>query len=125
MRILLDTHILYWWFYDKKQLSDAAVSMVRDADDVFVSSASVWEMAIKVRIGKMKVDIDRVIQQIHAARFEQLPILYKHAQPVARLPLHHDDHFDRLLIAQAMSEPLHFLTADKRLRPYTELVVCV
>ena len=48
MRILLDTHILYWWFYDRKQLSDAALRIVREADDVFVSSASLWEMAIKI-----------------------------------------------------------------------------
>ena len=125
MRILLDTHILYWWFYDRKQLSDAALRIVREADDVFVSSVSLWEMAIKIRIGKLNADIDGVIQQIRAARFEELPIVYKHTQPVATLPFHHNDPFDRLLIAQALSEPLHLLTADTKLKPYSDLVVCV
>src|SRR6267154_968141 len=125
MRILLDTHILYRWFYERKRLSEAAVRVVREADDVFVSSASVWEMAIKVRIGKMKVDIDRVILQISASRFEELPVTYKHTGPIAQLPLHHNDPFDRLLIAQAMSEPLHLVTSDTRLKMYSDLVVCV
>ena len=63
--------------------------------------------------------------QIDAAGFQDLPIWPRHAQMVANLPLHHSDPFDRLLVAQALSEPLHLLTADAQLKPYTHLVLCI
>jgi PIN domain nuclease of toxin-antitoxin system len=94
-----------------------------DAQAVFVSSASIWEIAIKVRIGKLKANPRRVVQFMEAAGFRELPVYSRHAVLVADLPLHHTDPFDRLLIAQAMSEPMHLLTADTQLRQYSELVI--
>ncbi len=125
MRLLLDTHIVYWSFYNPGQLSARANSIITNADAVFVSAASIWEMAIKVRLGKMKGDPHEIASNIANARFQELPVWSRHAVAVSSLPLHHHDPFDRLLIAQAMSESLHLLTADTQLKPYSDLVLCV
>jgi PIN domain nuclease of toxin-antitoxin system len=125
MRILLDTHILYWWFYETRRLSDSARTTIKNADEVLVSSASIWEMAIKIRLGKMRADLERLIGLMNTNDFQELPIFNRHAFRVATLPMHHTDPFDRLLIAQAVSEPLHLITADSQLRPYSDLVICV
>jgi PIN domain nuclease of toxin-antitoxin system len=96
-----------------------------DAEAVLVSSASIWEIAIKVRIGKLNANPRRVVQFMEAAGFEELPVFSRHTVLVADLPLYHTDPFDRLLIAQAISEPLHLLTTDAQLKPYSELVILV
>src|ERR1035441_1211607 len=123
MRLLLDTHIFCWWFYEPERLSREAFEVMNTAEKVFVSSASIWEVAIKVRLGKMKADPQELFDQIEANGFQEMPVWSKHALLVADLPLYHTDPFDRLLIAQAMSEPLHLLTADPQLRQYSELVI--
>ena len=125
MRLLLDTHIFYWSFYDPGRLPKKAVSTIMRADEVFVSSASICEMAIKVRLGKMKGDPHDLAEHIEDARFQELPVWSRHAALVATLPAHHADPFDRLLIAQAISEPLHLLTTDPQLKQYSELVIQV
>ncbi len=98
---------------------------MNEAEEVFVSSASIWEVAIKVRLGKMNADPQELFDQIERNGFQELPVLSRHALLVAKLPMHHTDPFDRLLVAQAMSEPLHLLTADPQLRQYSELVIQV
>jgi len=123
MRLLLDTHIFCWSFYEPEKLSRRAIELISQADQVFVSSASMWEIAIKVRLGKMNADPIEIFEQIAANDFHELPVLGKHALAVATLPLYHSDPFDRLLIAQAISEPLHLLTVDPQLRQYSELVI--
>jgi len=125
MRILLDTHLLYWWFYDTKKLSRKAEALIRGAEDVYVSAASLWEIAIKVRIGKIEARPQDVMNWTEKNDFVELPVTFRHAALVADLPLHHGDPFDRLLVAQAISEPLHLLTVDEQLKRYTELVVVV
>lgn len=125
MRLLLDTHIFYWSFYNPEKLSNKAISTIMQAEAVFVSSASIWETAIKIRLGKMDGSPVELAAEIAAAGFQELPVWSRHALLVADLPMHHSDPFDRLLIAQAMSEPLHFLTADAQLKPYSDLVICV
>ena len=125
MRLLLDTHIFYWSFYNPEKLSNKAISTIMQAEAVFVSSASIWETAIKVRLGKMDGSPAELAAEIAAAGFQELPVWSRHALLVADLPMHHSDPFDRLLIAQAMSEPLHLLTADAQLKPYSDLVICV
>jgi PIN domain nuclease of toxin-antitoxin system len=125
MRVLLDTHILFWWFYDRKRLPPVAFDLVRNADAVFFSSASIWEIAIKSRIGKIGADPREMLDQISRNDFFEMPVLSRHALQVASLPMHHNDPFDRLLIAQAISEPLRLITADARMQPYSELVIKV
>jgi PIN domain nuclease of toxin-antitoxin system len=125
MRLLIDTHIFCWWFYEPEKLSREALLLMNEAEETFVSSASIWEVAIKVRLGKMNADPKELFDQIEANGFQELPVWSRHALLVAALPLHHTDPFDRLLIAQAMSEPLHLLTADPQFKQYSELVIQV
>ncbi|MGD0788277.1 MAG: type II toxin-antitoxin system VapC family toxin [Terracidiphilus sp.] len=125
MRLLLDTQIFCWSFYEPERLSRGAFKAMRGAEKVFVSSASIWEIAIKVRLDKIYADPQELFEQIEANGFQELPVWSKHALLVAELAMHHGDPFDRLLIAQAMSEPLHLLTADPQLKQYSELVILV
>jgi PIN domain nuclease of toxin-antitoxin system len=125
MRVLLDTHILYWWFSESARISPKAFKTISEAEVVFVSSASIWEISIKARLGKIDADPQRLFDQMIVFGFRELPVWSKHAMLVAKLPMHHADPFDRLLIAQAISEPLHLLTVDAQLQPYSELVIQV
>ncbi|HUD12013.1 MAG TPA: type II toxin-antitoxin system VapC family toxin [Terracidiphilus sp.] len=125
MRLLLDTQIVYWFFYEEKNVPKEAWIVMKKADGVFVSAASIWEIAIKVRIGKLNADPARIVQLAEAAGFDELPVFSKHTVLVAGLPLYHGDPFDRLLIAQAIEEPMHLLTTDAHLTQYSELVVRV
>ena len=125
MRILADTHIVYWLFYEPHKLPSAARTILDDADAVFVSAVSLWEIAIKVRVGKLKADLPELLASIEAANLLELPVLARHTPLVSTLPLYHADPFDRLLIAQAISENLHLLTADPHLQQYSELVIQV
>jgi PIN domain nuclease of toxin-antitoxin system len=125
MRLLLDTHIFCWWFYQPERLSPKTLKLIRGAERVFVSSASIWEVAIKARLGKIDADPKELFEQIERNNFHELTVSSKHALAVATLPLNHTDPFDRLLIAQATAEPLHFLTADSILKQYSELVIGV
>ena len=123
MRILLDTHIFYWLSYEQHKLSRATRAILDDADVVYVSAVSFWEIAIKVKAGKLKADISELMSSLEAANLIELPVLARHTPLISILPLHHADPFDRLLIAQAMSEPLHLLTADPKFKQYSELVI--
>ena len=95
------------------------------ADAVYVSAASIWEIAIKSSLGKIEGDPVELAAAIAASGFHELPVTAQHGALVARLPMHHSDPFDRLLVAQAISEPLKLLTSDARLSPYSELVTLV
>lgn len=123
MKLLLDTQIVYWFFYESQSLPEEARQIMNGAEAVFVSSASIWEIAIKVSIGKMSANPRRIVQLMHAAGFNELPVFSRHTVIVADLPMHHGDPFDRLLIAQAISEPLNLLTADAQLKQYSNLVI--
>ena len=122
MNVLLDTHVFIWAVDDDPKLSAAAWSTIEKADAVYVSSASIWEATIKYQLGKLKVVPDRLIDAVAGSGFLELPISSRHAAAVARLPLIHRDPFDRMLLAQAISEPLHFLTTNDKLTQYSELV---
>jgi PIN domain nuclease of toxin-antitoxin system len=125
MRLLLDTHIFLWLTVDDKRLSRHARRMILDADKVWISSASIWEIAIKFRVGKIRVNPEDAIREIAICGFEELPVRNVHAAQVAKLFLHHHDPFDRLLIAQAITEGLHLLTADTHLARYSDLVIAI
>lgn len=122
MRILLDTHVYLWWLQDHPKLSKAARDRIVSASEVYVSSASIWEATIKAGIGKLEVDVKQLVTEIENSGFKELSISAKHAAAVAGLPDIHRDPFDRILIAQALCEPLRFLTADSILSGYSELV---
>ena len=125
MRLLLDTHIFLWLTADDKRLSASARQLLLGASEIFVSSASIWEIAIKNRINKIKADPDDAILEMKTCGFRELLVASAHAASVARLPLYHRDPFDRMLIAQAITESMHLLTSDPQLKAYSELVVTV
>ena len=122
MRLLLDTHVFLWCVRDDRQLGKAARATIADASEVYVSSASVWEATIKKGLGKLDVDIDELVLAIAGSGFIELPITARHAAAVSGLPELNRNSFDRILVAQAMSEPLRFLTADAMLKKYSDLV---
>lgn len=118
MKLLLDTHIALWALADRSRLSPAARSLLEDPDnECWVSSASVWELAIKVRLGKHRLayPLERLEEAIEAAGFRSLPVKIRHALATARVETPHADPFDRLLLAQCQAETLRLLTADKQL----------
>ena len=125
MRLLLDTHIFLWAVAGSPLLKPATRRFIESADEVFVSAASLWEVAIKARLGKIDADADELIAAITQSGFVELPVRAVHAAGVSRLEMHHSDPFDRLLVAQAVGEPLRLLTADAVLAQYSELVVLV
>lgn len=123
MRILLDTDVFLWLLAGSPRFNAQARAWIDGADRVLVSSASVWEIAIKVSQGKLSVNPDEVIAEIAAKGCEELPVYARHAKGVIALPRHHGDPFDRLLVAQAVTEATRFLTADAHLAAYSDLVV--
>ena len=123
MRLLLDTHIFLWTLRDDPCLSDKARGLIEEASEGFVSAASVWEAGIKAQLGKLQVDPKTLERRIGESGFWELPITFQHAVVASGLPRHHGDPFDRMLIAQALSEPLRLLTHDKQLQQYTDLVI--
>lgn len=122
MRILLDTHVYLWWLQDHPSLSAMARARIVSASKVYVSSASIWEASIKAGIGKLEVDVEQLVAEIPRCGFEELPITAAHAAMVTRLPDLHRDPFDRILVAQALCEPVRLVTADAILGAYSELV---
>lgn len=125
MRLLLDTHVFLWSVTDDRKLTQAARRLILDADDVFVSSASIWEASIKAGLGKLDVDVNLLVSEIEASGFSELPVRAVHAAMVRDLPDIHRDPFDRLLVAQALSEPLRLVSSDGHLSKYTDLVITV
>jgi PIN domain nuclease of toxin-antitoxin system len=125
VKFLLDTHLVLWAMQDSKLLSAAARKYLRAAEAVHVSAASLWEIAIKASLGKLAVDSDLLEEELATAGFQPLPITWQHTVRVRKLPMHHRDPFDRMLIAQAVSEPLHLLTHDAALSRYSDLVTIV
>lgn len=123
MRVLLDTHTLLWWLAGDKSLSAKARSAIASPrTTVYVSAASVWEIAIKKAIGKLQAP-DDLVTALAANRFQHLPITIEHASLAGSLPRHHDDPFDRMLVAQASLEKLTIITRDKAISDYTTAII--
>lgn len=122
MKLLLDTHVFLWFLADSPKLTKKARAKILAADDVFVSAASIWEATIKSALGKLDAVPEDLVEGIEASGFLELPVRARHAARVNRLSREHRDPFDRLLLAQAIDEPLRLLTADDALVPYSELV---
>lgn len=124
MRLLLDTHVFIWALIDDPRLTLSAKTLIEAADEVHVSSASLWEIAIKAAIGKLDTDALDMVHAIEKSGFIELPISAAHAAHVSTLPTveGHKDPFDRLLVAQSLYEPLVLLTADPQLLAYGALI---
>ena len=123
MRFLLDTHILLWWLADSDRLSAEARDAIIDAsNDVYVSAASAWEIAIKKRLGKLQAPDDLKVQ-IDEHRFMHLPIDIRHGLAIERLPPIHRDPFNRMLVIQAQLEDLTLITRDDIVPQYRVAVL--
>lgn len=117
-RLLVDTHAVLWWLTDDPALSPTAREALADpATEPLVSAASIWEIAIKRSLGKLAAP-DDLPGRIAGEGFAGLPVSAEHAWHVRTLPPHHDDPFDRLLIAQALVERLPVITTDARFGAY-------
>lgn len=118
MKLLLDTHILIWWLSEDRRLSQPETDIITDPDNlIFVSAATAWEIAVKRMIGKLEAP-DDLPAALAANNFLELPITIEHSQKLYQLPLHHNDPFDRIMVAQAMSEDLTFMTRDAKIALY-------
>lgn len=125
MKLLLDTHIYLWWLLDSKDLSPQARELISLCEEAYVSTVSIWEAGIKWQAGKLPVPPEALADGIRESQFIELPVTLPHALTASKLPFHHRDPFDRMLIAQSLAEPLHLLTADKTLESYSSLVKLV
>ena len=125
MRLLLDTNVLLWFMNDNVRLRPEGRKLMDEAAEIHVSSVSVWEIAIKSRLGRLNAEPDEVVEAMVKNGMLELPVFNRHAIAAGRLPAHHQDPFDRLLIAQAVTEQMCLLTSDVQLRSYSELVKCV
>lgn len=125
MKLLLDTQCWLWWFAQPERLNEEAISQIADENnELWFSVASIWEMGIKVALGKLP--LPEPINSYISSRMEQLKaksleIIASHALRAAALPLHHRDPFDRMLIAQAQIENMVLVSTDVILRQYSDI----
>jgi len=120
--ILLDTHTAIWFFNGSPNLSEKAKQEILNPDNrVNISVVSVWELAVKINIGKLKFSrgVAGFLELLNSNGFQLLNITTRHLLELERLPLHHRDPFDRILVAAAISEEMKFVTADKDMLPYS------
>ncbi|OGA00874.1 MAG: twitching motility protein PilT [Betaproteobacteria bacterium RIFCSPLOWO2_02_FULL_62_17] len=122
MRLLLDTHIYLWYLAASRKLPKSVLDRIEIAEVVYISAASIWEAGIKIKQGRLQANSRDLVAGIASSGFKELPMTATHSALAASLPEHHRDPFDRMLIAQAMSEPLKLLTSDEILRRYSDLV---
>ncbi|HIJ64263.1 MAG TPA: type II toxin-antitoxin system VapC family toxin [Rhodospirillaceae bacterium] len=121
MRLLLDTHAALWFVSGDRRLGRQLDAIRDPANDVFVSMVSLMEVAVKQRIGKLRVDLDALLSEFAEQGFEFLPLTPRHVLELAKLPVHpeHKDPFDHQLIAQAIAENLTFVSQDRHAASYS------
>jgi PIN domain nuclease of toxin-antitoxin system len=125
MRLLVDTHVLLWAIAEPQKLPRGSQAKLEAAEnEVLFSAASIWELAIKLQIGRivLPIELEEITAAAQSMGFVELPVSAAHAASVRSLPLYHRDPFDRVLIAQAIHEPARLLTADHVLGQYSNLV---
>jgi PIN domain nuclease of toxin-antitoxin system len=127
MKLLLDTHMVIWAMFEHTKLPAAARRRIANASAIYVSAVSLWEIGMKVSAGKLRlpVSMDDLEARLEAANALPLALTWSHAVRAHDVAAFHPDPFDRLLLAQAVSEPLHLLTADGALKDYSSLVITV
>jgi PIN domain nuclease of toxin-antitoxin system len=123
MRLLLDTNIVIRLRQAERQIDRKTRRIIEDATAVYVSAASIWEIAIKASARKLDIDLDGLEAGLLEAGIKRLPVTWTHARRSYDIAAAHADPFDRLLLAQAICEPLHLLTSDEKLAQYSEELV--
>jgi PIN domain nuclease of toxin-antitoxin system len=128
VRLLLDTQVMLWALTGSARLGKAARRLIVDpANEIYVSTASIWEIAIKHALGRgdMPVSGARAAELCAAAGYRELPVSWHHAVAVETLPPLHADPFDRILVAQATAEPMRLLSRDAAVAAYGAMVMAV
>lgn len=125
MRVLIDTHILLWILSDDARLTPKARKVLQAADEVYVSVASLWEIAIKKGIGKLDVDLEELRANVALSGITEIPVTAEHVIGLLELAPLHKDPFDRLIVATARTEPMKLMTADTKVAAYTDLAILV
>jgi len=115
--LLLDTHVILWWQRDDRRLGRAARRAIAEADVVWVSAVSGWEVAIKTGLGRLRLD-EPFTALLAADDFTELPMTLAHTARLQSLPAHHGDPFDRMLLAQAITERAVIVSHDRAFEPY-------
>jgi PIN domain nuclease of toxin-antitoxin system len=119
MRLLLDTHALLWWLADDRRLGAQARALIASRDnEILVSSASLWEIVVKIRAGKLEADFGAIEAALGPEGFKRLDISPAHLATLVRMSLHHKDPFDHLLIAQALAEEAVLVLDDRHMKLY-------
>jgi PIN domain nuclease of toxin-antitoxin system len=122
VRLLPDTQVVIWWLPDDPALSDETKALIDDEPEVYVSVATVWEIAIKQALGKLKEPAD-LPELVRDSELRELPITSAHAIAAGRLPLIHRDPFDRMLVAHARAEELTLVSADDTIQRYEVAII--
>ena len=125
MRLLLDTNTLLWALTNGPRIDPVRELLLADENEVFVSTVSWWEIAIKTNIGKLDANLAELRVSAQESGFLELPLLGSHVQMLATLSRYHNDPFDHMLVAQAMAEPMRLITGDGVLAKYTPLVILI
>ncbi|HEY3055435.1 MAG TPA: type II toxin-antitoxin system VapC family toxin [Thermoanaerobaculia bacterium] len=119
MRLLLDTHILLWWSAGDRRLAKPAREIIAaPTNDVAVSAANFWEIAIKLSLGRIEIDLSELLAAVKADGFEEIDVSIEHTLQLPALPDHHRDPFDRMLIAQSIVEGRRLVTRDESILAY-------
>lgn len=119
MKLLLDSHAFLWWLAEDPRLSAAARQAVAAPSSiVHISAATIWELSIKASLGKLDLGGADLLEEIEENDFVELPMTARHSVAAANLPRHHEDPFDRMLIAQGQIEGLTIVTTDSAFRAY-------
>jgi PIN domain nuclease of toxin-antitoxin system len=116
-RYLLDSHILIWLDTGNERLTLSIREKLRNAEQRYLSAATAWELALKQAAGKLQLGAT-ISSMLATFRLQELPVLIRHGERAAALPLHHGDPFDRMLVAQTLEENLILVTADRRMTEY-------
>ncbi|MGI0117040.1 type II toxin-antitoxin system VapC family toxin [Zooshikella sp. RANM57] len=122
MRILLDTHIALWVFAGDKRINSVSNVILSNETEIYISAASWWEFAIKIGLGKLEADLKELRWAARESGFIELAVKGEHTEALLQLPPIHKDPFDRLLVAQAITEPMKLMTANNKLDDYSELI---
>ena len=125
IQLLLDTDVLLWYFWDSPRINTIKDLIISEEAEVFFSVVSIWEVVIKVRTGKLKVDVDELRQFAIEHAFPELPITGDYLKAYLELPNLHKDPFDHMLLAQAITCPMRFITGDSFLAEYSSLVMVI
>jgi PIN domain nuclease of toxin-antitoxin system len=125
IHLLLDTNAVIWLFEDRPRVNKVKELILSPATQVFISAVSWWEMAIKIRTGKLRVDLAEFRARAESYNFLELPLYGRTAETLLDLPKLHNDPFDHMLLAQAITEPMRFITGDASLAGYSSLVMVI